>query len=671
MIISLYENTFSKEYHNVMAPELIQEILTGRWQQEVLYLRSLDEKTYKTEKTKLPACTWSGTFTERLDKGLELYSSLVCLDIDNLNPDTIDHMKSGLSQDEYVRFAFTSPSGKGIKIIVHVNTGPEDHLSAFLHLQKTFEEKYLFKVDDSGKNISRLCYVAWDDRAIIKDSQIFQVDTRYGKVSSGYVVPENLKNYSTTNDNKRVFDLCLKWVNRTKQYVSGQRNVYVHALACALNRCGMEMSAAEGMLLTEFNDLDQKEVLMCCKSAYFRNSGEHGSVEVKDIGGLQDFVAPPYIANYTDDVVINDIMKYTAMLYHHSIPSKDIQFLIARLAKSYQLENMIDINRTTLAEIMNKAIHMLSSNIASASEKNALDYESAEEMGISLLSSGADDSAPITGVQEIDNIMGGMPAGNFFGIIGFGGTFKSVLAMFISFVNAMRGIPSLYLNGEMSKLQYYERLALIVMNVVWKLAVEKGEIHPGNIAAFISQMMERVNRNMLVYTGSGFDEKNIISTIQKIEAKENKKIRMVIIDGITQMNNYGLEEMPAAIKNSGICKEIAKNTDTTVIGLLHVSGKVDKTIRDTGTIVRGGQKIIANMDGYFSTSLLVDKQSTEALENETDIIFLPGKMYLRYTDKRSGLGVTNAILEVQSNLHLRQEICDPNSYEVKLNRRRQ
>lgn len=670
MIISLYENTFSKEYHNVMAPELMEAILTGRWQQDVTYLRSLDEKTYKTEKTKLPACTWSGTFTERLDKGLEVYSGLICLDIDNLNPDTIDRMKFSLSMDEYVKYAFTSPSGKGIKIVVQVNTGPEDHLSAFLHLQKTFEEKYLFKVDDSGKNISRLCYVAWDDRAIIKNSQIFQVDARFGKVSTTYVVPENLKNHSATNDNKRVFDLCIKWVNRTKQYTSGQRNVYVHALACALNRCGMEMSTAEGMLVNEFNDLEQKEVLMCCKSAYFRNAKEHGSVEVKDIGGLQDFVAPPYVANYTDDVVMNDIMRITAMLYHKSVDTKDIQFIVARVAKSYHLEGMIDINRSTLAEMMNKAIHMLTENIASASEKNALDYESAEEIGMSLLSAGMDADAPTTGIEEIDRIMGGMPRANFYGIIGFGGTFKSVLAMYISYVNALRGIPSLYLNGEMSKLQYYERLALIVMNVIWRLAVEKGEIHPGNIAAFIAQMMERVNRNMLVYTGSGFDELSIISTIQKIEAKENKKIRMVVVDGITQMNNYGMEEIPAAIKNSGVCKEVAKKTDTTVIGLLHVSGAVDKTHRDTGEKVRGGQKIIANMDGYFSTSLLVDKVKTDALENDTDIAFLEGKMYLRYTDKRSGLGVTNAILEVQPNLHLRQEICDPNQYEVKINKKR-
>lgn len=669
MIISLYKDTFSKEYFNVVDSELMQEILVGRWRDDVLYLRSLSEVEYKKQKTKLAALTWSGTFTERLDVGLETYSQLVCLDIDDLDPSTIDIMKSNLSQDEYVKYAFTSPSGKGIKIIVQVNTGPEDHLSAFLHLQKTFEEKYLFKVDDSGKNISRLCYVSWDERAIIKESQIFQVDTRFGKVSSNYVIPENLKNYTTTNDNKRIFNLCVGWVNRTKSYVSGQRNVYVHALACALNRCGIEMSVAEGMLVSEFDDLDQKEVFMCCKSAYFRNAGEHGSVEVKDIGNIQDFVAPPYIANYTDDVVLNDIMRITAMLYHKTVDIKEIKFIVARVAKSYQQDGMIDINRSTLAELMNKAIQTLNSNIASVAEKNALNYQTAEEMGAELLSMGMDLSAPTTGIDEIDRVMGGMPSGNFYGIIGFGGTFKSILAMYMAYVNAMRGIPSLYFNGEMSKLQYYERLALIVMNIIWKEAVDKGEINHNNIADFISRMMEKVQRNMLVYTGSGFNEANVISTIHKIEATENKKIRVVFIDGITQMDSKGREEIPAAISNSGECKEIAKKTDTTVIGLLHVSGPVDKTYRDTGEKVRGGQKIIANMDGYFSTSLLIDREATEALENDTDTIFLPGKMYLRYTDKRSGLGVINSIVNIGSNLHLRQEVCDPNSYEVKINRR--
>jgi KaiC/GvpD/RAD55 family RecA-like ATPase len=670
MIISLYENTFSKEYVNVQAPELMQAILMGKWQQDVEYLRSLDEKIYKTEKTKLYACTWSGTFTERIDKGLELYSGLVCLDIDNLNPSSIDHMKSSLSQDEYVKYAFTSPSGKGIKIVVQVNTGPDDHLSAFLHLQRTFEEKYCFKVDDSGKNISRLCYVSWDDRAIIKESQIFQVDTKYGKVGT-YVMPAGLANGTAVNDNKRIFDLCLKWVNRTKQYVSGQRNVYVHAVACALNRCGMNMSDAEFLLCNEFNDLEQKEVMMCCKSAYFRNAGEHGSVEVKDIGGLEDFIAPPYIANYTDDVVKNDLMRITGMLFHHNVPKQEIQDLVVKIAKYYKSEGMIDFDRATLKDLMNEAVRVLNQNIASASEKNALEYETAEDMGMSLLMSAAGADAIKTGIRSIDEaIMGGMVPGTFLGIIGFGGTFKSILSMYIAYINAMNGVPSLYFNGEMSKLQYYERLALMTLNIIWRKAVETGEIHSGNISEIIARMMEKVKRNLIVYNGSSFNEANIISTIEKVEAKEGKKIRLVLIDGITQMDAKGREEIPAAIMNSGICKEVAKKTNTVVLGLLHVSGPVDKTHRDTGEKVRGGQKIIANMDGYFSTSLLIDREKTEALENDSDIAFLEGKMYLRYTDKRSGFGVTSVIVDVQDNLHLREEICDPNSYEVKINKRR-
>jgi hypothetical protein len=124
--------------------------------------------------------------------------------------------------------------------------------------------------------------------------------------------------------------------------------------------------------------------------------------------------------------------------------------------------------------------------------------------------------------------------------------------------------------------------------------------------------------------------------------------------------------------NAGVAKEIAKSANggegTVVLGLIHVSGEQEgaKIRRDNGPKVRGGGKILANLDGYFSTSLLIDPNGT-SIDNPEDVAFIPGKVYVRLVDKRSPAGIISCIIEVEKNLHLKMEDIDPRQYELKIN----
>lgn len=671
-MISLYKDSFSTKAGDGMTVDendIMHAIFNGDFKPSIDYLRSLDEKTYKTEKRKLPAVTWSGEFSERVDAGIQSYSGLVVLDVDNIDQATITRLKKLFHEDKCVHYAFTSPGGNGLKILYKVNTTAEQHLQAFLHLQHYFENKYCVKVDDSGKNISRLCYVSYDPQAYLNvNSSVFEVDLKVAEITKAYTPNPNFVNYKASTDLKFIFTTCIKWVNRTKAYVSGQRNVYVHAMACALNRCGVNMEEAEGMLNAEFNDLEPGEVKKCVKSAYFHHQGEHGSVTVNDLS-TKEFVAPPYVANYTDNVVTNDIMRITAMLFHHKLEKKDIADVVVKVAKYYKSMGYIDINRKSLGELMNQAIAALNNNIAHNSAKNSLSYETAEDMAAELINMKMDDSGVITNLRPIDNALrGSFTPGDFFGIIGVGGTFKSFLLMYIAYVNALRGIPSLYLSGEMSKIQFYERLAMMAISANWHQLITEGTLHAGNINQFIADMNTVIKNNIFVVNGVGFNRVNIRATVDNIESKTGKRIQMIGIDGITQMDPQGREEIPAAINNTLECKEIAKELNVVVLGLMHVSGDNNKTLRDTGLKARGGSKTIANMDGYFSTSLLIDP-STNDMINDDDVKYIPGKFFLKFTDKRGSSGVTDAIVNVKPNLHLEYESCDPQRYEMKIQRR--
>lgn len=678
MNVCLYKDTFSKDFLVIPSTQMMDAILTGTYRSQIEHLRTLDANGYKAQKKLLPAVTWSGTFKTgtRLIESILEYSRLVVLDIDKLDPTNIEVLKQQLSQDEYVHFCFVSPSGNGIKIIVQVNTGPEHHLAAFLHLQKTFEDKYLFKVDPSGKDICRLCYVSFDERCVWKPSEVFQVDTRYGEIAQ-YTPNENLKNYKPTGNLEQIFAVCTKWVSNgpnAKTYTEGERNVYIHAMACALNRCGVMLEDAINLITMNLPTPDTKWH-QSVKGAYFHYQHEHGAVQIRDINSdSNNFIAPPYVANYTDDVAANDLMRITAELFYSKVNVSTIQDIISKITMYYNKEGYIDINRASLADLMNRAIFMLNQQVANHAAKSSLKYETAESLGFELINQEAFGALP-TYLPWIDEPLGGgLMKANFYGLIGFGGTFKSVIVQFWTFMHSCNDTPVLYLNGEMSKLQFYERLALQTFGINLRSQMAKGEINKENITSFIEQMETVTKKNIFFFNGSGFNKASINATLDHILATTGKKVKLVIMDGLTQMDQGGREEAPANIHNSGICKEIVKEAyggeGVTLVALIHCSGAEDKVKRNTGSVVRGGSKMLANMDGFFCTSLLVDPE-TLSMENPDDISFIEKKFYFRMVDKRSTAGTVSCIVNVTPKLLLEMEECDPRGYEINPNKRNQ
>lgn len=667
MLVSLFENATSRNFKDVEVGEIINAIYTGRWKQKIEYLRSIEKELYKINKVFLPAITFAGTFKERNNKGLNKYSGLVVLDIDNIDSNAIKNLKEQLKENENVMAAFTSPSGKGVKIIVPVNAGPEHHLAAFLHLQKTFESKYCLKVDDSGKDICRLCFVSYDPELWLNASfKSFEVDIRYGEVKT-YVLPEGLKNYKAQGNVEVIFKTCIAWVERTVQYVEGSRNRFVHALGCAMNRVGVELSATQSFIKSAY-DLDQQEVDTTVKKAYFQNQGEHGSVEFKDLGS-HEFVAPPYIQNYTDDVVVNDLMNMTALLYHHGVPNDKAYDILGKVGRYYQNKGYIDFKRKSLGSIMNETVLALNVKVAEATDKHKLEYIKAQDIGRDLVKMNVGENCIPTNIPSIDASMrGGMIPGNVYAIIGVGGTYKSILAQFFSVTASNDDKACLYLCGDMSSLQYYERLCLIILEINLWQALSSKQVNQENIDVVVAKINEILKDNLFFFGGSGFGKDEILATIKNIEATTGKKIKMVIIDGISQMSSNGLQEIPSAIANAEICKKIATESGTVVIPLIHISGDqaVAKIRRDNGPFVRGGGKVYSNFDGYFSTSLLINENETKALDGNGEMIFLENKFYMAYIDKRAGTGRVNTIINVGEHIEITEDQNNPSTYEVKI-----
>lgn len=670
MLISLFENAFSTKSVDVEIHAVLDAITTLRWVDKISALRAMEKSIYKTEKLHLPAVTWSGTLHDRNNKSLNKYSGLVCLDIDNIDSEAIKRLKAQLLDNRHVLAAFTSPSGLGVKIIVSVNTGPEHHLAAFLHLQKEFEYQYCLKVDDSGKDIARLCFISADAGCIWNGNAVpFTVDIRYGEVKT-YVVPDNLKNYKPQQNIEIIVKTCIGWVERTIQYAEGSRNRFVHALGCALNRVGIDMEIAKHEVKQRY-DLDIKEIDDTVRKAYFQNQKEHGSIEFKDLSS-HEFTAPAYANNYDGDVVVNDISQITALLHHHKVPTDNIYDIMSKVGRYYQAKGFMDFKKKPLGTIMNEAIKVLNAKVAEVTDKHKLEYKKAQDAGRDLIKLDFNEGCIPTNFPSIDGSMrGGLMPGGFYGLVGVGGTYKSILAQFFSVAAAYKDKGVLYINAEMAERQYYERLCAMTLKINLWQAISSNQVNEGNIEHVISEINNVLHDNLFLVSVSGFTKQSILSTIDNIKAIYGKKIGLVIIDGLSQFDPNGLDDIKAAPQNAEKCKDISKEANggegTAVVALVHISGDQASAIirRDNRSFVKGGGKVLSACDGVFCTSLLIDPE-TNSLENNGDVIYREDKFYLRYIDKRAGTGTVSTIINVGPYIELREDTVDPRSYEVKI-----
>ena len=293
-MITIFKN-FNEVIEHKTIPEILHEIKTGKYKPGITYLRkSLAEnklEAYEKAKKSLPAFTPSGKFVGgRKMEFLEAYSNFIILDIDKLSQTDLQNAKHKANQSEYTYASFISPSGNGLKILVKVNTKKEDHKETFLAIQKHYETLLNHEIDKSGKDITRLCFYSFDDKLYQNESaKIFVTSSKVeilssraesrGEMSlsatnsnqSSHTEPVEVRQTDnqqpTTENSEAVYNHCIRFTEKKVQYATGSRNVFVHQLACNLNRKGISLNEALSFILTDFG-YDEKEVTQTVHSAY-------------------------------------------------------------------------------------------------------------------------------------------------------------------------------------------------------------------------------------------------------------------------------------------------------------------------------------------------------------------------------------------------------------------
>jgi len=178
MIVSLFSDV--KTYLcDSTTQEVIHDIRTGVEQQKIMSLRQLlsdgKQEQYDKEKKSLRGFTASGAFAGRRKfEFLKEYNGNIILDADDLPPLLLQYVRRIAEQCPYTYGCFTSPSAEGLKIIVRTTATIETHVRTFTAVLNYYQELLNVFIDESGKDIPRLCFFSHDPAAYLNEqSEIF------------------------------------------------------------------------------------------------------------------------------------------------------------------------------------------------------------------------------------------------------------------------------------------------------------------------------------------------------------------------------------------------------------------------------------------------------------------------------------------------------------------
>lgn len=271
-MVTIFKN-FNEVVEHKTIPMILEEIKTGKYKHAIIYLRkSLSEnkmEAYEKAKKSLPAFTPSGKFVGgRKMNFLTEYSNCIILDIDKLKPEELAKVNHVARQCEFTYACFISPSGNGLKILIKVSSSKAEHKETFLAIQDHYEKLLNLEIDKSGKDITRLCFYSWDENLFINENaSTFVIPSAVEEIQTVIPSAVEVTQQPTTDNSEAIYNHCIKFTEKKVQFVNGSRNVFVHQLACNLNRKGISLQEALSFILTDFG-YDEKEVTQTINSAY-------------------------------------------------------------------------------------------------------------------------------------------------------------------------------------------------------------------------------------------------------------------------------------------------------------------------------------------------------------------------------------------------------------------
>ena len=289
LLCNVFNGVYDSSCLNVVkVTSVLSWIRKGKFKDKITQLRECqDEKIRKSIKHSLPAVTFCGVFEDsRLDSNIVHYNHLMIVDIDKISPKRLNSLRNELSHNIHVFAYFVSPSF-GLKVLMMVDADHTKHnTDTFYFIERMFKDLYEIEIDKSGKNVSRLCFISYDEDLFYNPNCVpLKIEERadldgFQKV---YSSPETF--IPTTNASK-ILDTCIKMVKKSKtgSYRKGNRNNYLYVLSCLMCEFGVNYDQSLSLIFDKYSSLGFPEVRNTVASAFKRNKHNFATKVVNDRG---------------------------------------------------------------------------------------------------------------------------------------------------------------------------------------------------------------------------------------------------------------------------------------------------------------------------------------------------------------------------------------------------
>lgn len=140
---------------------------------ELRLINNEDENKAKAfKKSNFDFVSFSGVFNYRNANSLKKHSSLLTIDLDNLKD--VQDIKHKLLNDEYfeTELLFISPTGNGLKWIISIDLLKANHIYYFKAISNYLKQSYQLKVDPSGSDVARACFLPHDENIYINPKHL-------------------------------------------------------------------------------------------------------------------------------------------------------------------------------------------------------------------------------------------------------------------------------------------------------------------------------------------------------------------------------------------------------------------------------------------------------------------------------------------------------------------
>ena len=257
---SFYRNGKVKENVVMHISEFVTQIRNGKWKNEVSSYRQLmrDGKTEEAGRIKsnLPAILVAGQCEGGHTKAnFRRFSALQLMDIDHYEGD-LRALLDLLSQQPWAYAGWITVSGEGIKVVVRVDaeTPYEFEKLAYPQVAARVQELIGFPVDKQCKDLTRMCYVSWDEDAFLnEDCEVFPWRENVSELPVGSDpefprMPLSIEDFAPVGDSEKKVSEASGFIThfferfcRTHSFVPGSRHDFLLKLGASARRQGFNL----------------------------------------------------------------------------------------------------------------------------------------------------------------------------------------------------------------------------------------------------------------------------------------------------------------------------------------------------------------------------------------------------------------------------------------------